>query len=152
VNQLESLNPRGLVVLFAVITAISLGYCSKANASDRDRGTVVGGRPAACHITIRGRLIPFCACALSVRIFGRVINSPNLKLASTWPQVFPRTTAAPGMVAARSGHAFQLVSHVQGNVWTVWDANSGRGQIRIHQRSISGFVIVNPLASRMASR
>lgn len=111
---------------------------------------IVGGRPAECRITVDGKLIPFCGCALSVKIFGRVINEPNLKLASTWRHAFPKTQAAPGMVGARNGHALQLISHIEGDRWIVWDPNSGGGLIRIHERRIGRFTIVNPQASRFA--
>ncbi len=100
-----------------------------------DRGTIIGGRPSGCPYR-------FCACALSLHLFGRII--PHLNLANNWRSYFPRAHAAPGMVAARSGHAFKLLAHISGNDWTVWDANSGGGRIRIHKRSIAGYTIVNP--------
>lgn len=111
---------------------------------------VIGARPPECRITIKGRLIPFCGCALSVKIFGRVVNTPNLKLAAEWKRAFPRTRPAPGMVAARSGHAFQLVSHIKGHHWIVWDPNSGGGMIRLHARSIRPYTIVDPHGTRLA--
>lgn len=115
-------------------------------------GTVIGGRPAECFIRLprSRRLIPFCMCAVSVKLFGKVI--PELNLASNWPKKFPRTEPAPGMVAARSGHGFLLLSHITGNDWLVYDANSGGGKTREHVRSIRGYVIVNPHGSRMAMR
>lgn len=100
-----------------------------------DTGNVIGLRPSGCPHR-------FCACALSLNIFGRVI--PHLNLAANWLRSFPRATPAPGMVAARSGHAFKLLSHVEGSRWQVWDANSGGGRIRVHERSIVGYRIVNP--------
>lgn len=105
--------------------------------------TIVGSRPAGCPHR-------FCACALSIRIFGRIV--PTLNLAANWPRVFPHAQPAPNMVAARRGHAFQLLAHRAGNVWRVWDANSGRGRIRIHDRSIAGYVIVNPHGGRLAEQ
>lgn len=114
----------------------------------RSKAEIVGSRPAECHIRIAGRLIPYCMCALSVKIFGKVI--PDLNLAANWPKRFPKARPEPGMVAARPGHGFQLLAHVRGDVWKVWDANSGGGLIRIHERSIAGYQIVNPHASRMA--
>jgi hypothetical protein len=96
--------------------------------------SVIGGRPAGCPHR-------FCGCALSLHIFGRII--PKLNLAANW-RTFPRAAPASGMVAARHGHVFKLVSHVGGSTWLVWDANSGRGRIRIHHRSIAGYAIVNP--------
>lgn len=102
---------------------------------------VIGGRPAGCPHR-------YCACALSLRIFGRVIASLNL--AANWPRRFASTAPAPSMVAARSGHAFQLLSHVEGSVWRVYDANSGGGKTRIHNRSIAGYRIVDPHRPLMA--
>jgi len=101
------------------------------------RAAVIGGRPAGCPHR-------FCGCALSLHLFGKIVTTPNLNQAVTWARVFPRAHAAPGMVAARSGHVFKLLAHVRGSVWRVWDANSGRGRIRIHDRSIVGYSIVNP--------
>lgn len=99
-----------------------------------DAATVIGGRPSGCPHR-------FCGCALAIKIFGRIV--PHLNLAANWLK-FPRTEAAPGMVAARRGHVFKLLSHRGGSVWEVWDANSGGGRIRIHDRSIAGFAIVRP--------
>lgn len=121
-----------------------------ANGNDDER--VVGGRPSACAIRLghSRRLIPFCACAISVRVFGKAI--PELFLASNWRRKFRHVAPAPNMVAARSGHAFLLLSHVSGKIWRVWDANSGGGKIRVHDRSIAGYTIVDPHQpiSRMA--
>lgn len=106
-------------------------------------GYIVGGRPAGCPHR-------YCACALSLKLFGRII--PALNLAANWPLRFAHAAPASGMVAARSGHAFQLLSPVGGNVWRVYDANSGGGKTRIHNRSIAGYRIVDPSRPLMASR
>lgn len=108
------------------------------------RAVVIGGRPAGCPYR-------FCGCALSIKLFGRII--PTLNLAANWLR-FPRTAPAPGMVAARRGHVFKLLAHRGGHRWQVWDANSGRGRIRIHDRSIAGYQIVNPHggASELSAR
>lgn len=108
----------------------------------RSAGIDLGGRPSGCPYR-------FCGCALSLDIFGRII--PELKLAANWVRKFPRTAPAPGMVAARPGHALKLIAHVRGTYWRVWDPNSGRHRIREHERSIAGFVIVDPHASRVGS-
>lgn len=114
--------------------------------SDRRRprtpGEVLGGRPSGCPHR-------FCGCALALKIFGRIV--PGLNLAANWLG-FPRAAPAPGMVAARRGHVFQLIAHSGGHHWKVWDANSGHGRIRIHDRSIAGFVIVNPSQAMSARR
>lgn len=87
----------------------------------------------------------FCGCGAAVRVFG----SPrrDLWLAANWLR-FPRATPAPGMAAARRGHVFVLESHVGGNLWLVTDHNSGGRSSRVHVRSISGYVIVNPQAAK----
>lgn len=101
---------------------------------------VIGGRPAGCPRR-------FCGCFASLEVFGTI--KPHLNLAKNWLQ-FPRTSPAPGMVAARPGHVFVLMSHVEGNEWLVKDGNSGGGLTRQHVRSISGFRIVNPHGSYAA--
>jgi hypothetical protein len=98
---------------------------------------ILGGRPAGCPRQ-------YCGCGTSIKLFGRI--RPELNLAANWVRKFPRTIAAPGMAAARSGHVMLLLEHVAGVKWKVWDANSGGGLTRIHVRSISGFAIVNPHA------
>jgi hypothetical protein len=56
------------------------------------------------------------------------------------------------MVAARRGHVFVLKRHIRGKVWHVFDANSGHGKTRIHNRSIAAFKIVDPSGSRIAAQ
>lgn len=104
---------------------------------------IVGGRPSGCPHK-------FCGCAMSIRRFGRIVTTPNLNQAATWMR-FPRTAPAPGMVAARGHHVFELMAHISGLDWLVWDPNSGGQRIRIHRRSIAGHVIVNPDATNLAS-
>ena len=96
---------------------------------------VIGHRPAGCPHA-------FCGCEASLYKFGRII--PDLNLASNWLRKFPRTVAAPGMAAARSGHVMVLISHVSGSDWLVHDGNSGGGLTREHVRSIAGYGIVDP--------
>lgn len=95
---------------------------------------VIGGRPAGCPSR-------FCGCGASLHLFGRIV--PGLNLAANWLR-FPRTNPAPKMVAARRGHVFVLEQHIAGNTWLVHDSNSGGHRTRLHARSISGFVIVDP--------
>lgn len=97
----------------------------------------VVGHPAGCPRRA------FCGCGASVEVFGHPIR--NLWLAAAWFK-FPRAAPAPGMVAVRRHHVFVLRSHIGGNTWLVFDANSGRGSTRVHSRSISGLAIVNPRA------
>lgn len=97
---------------------------------------IIGGRPSGCPTQ-------FCGCGASLYLFGRI--KPELNLAANWLR-FPRATPAPRMAAARRGHVMVLVAHVQGDVWLVHDSNSGGHQTRLHERSITGFTVVNPNA------
>lgn len=109
----------------AQVVAINVGH-----------GQIVSGRPSGCPNA-------FCGCGASIRVFGRIV--PELNLASNWLR-FPRTTPAPGMVAARRGHVFVLEQHVAGDTWMAYDANSGGRATRIHARSLRGYAVVNPHA------
>jgi hypothetical protein len=104
---------------------------------------VIGHRPAGCPRR-------FCGCEASIYLFGRI--DPYLNLAANWLRKFPRTSPRSGMAAARPGHVFVLVSHVEGNDWLVHDGNSGGGMTRQHVRSIRGYTVVDPNGNRMASR
>lgn len=95
---------------------------------------IVGGRPSGCPSS-------FCGCAAALHLFGRIV--PELNLAANWLR-FPRTSPAPGMVAARHGHVFVLEQHIGGDVWMAYDGNSGGHTTRIHARSLRGYTIVNP--------
>jgi hypothetical protein len=89
----------------------------------------------------------FCGCGAAYDVFGKCLR--DLWPSSAWYR-FPRTTPARGMVAVRPGHVFVLKEHVEGTVWMVNDYNSGGHQSRYHARSIAGYAIVDPQASRMA--
>lgn len=128
--------------------AAATAYTARAEArratqvDANGNSVIIGGRPAGCPHQ-------FCGCEASLYVFGEIRK--ELNLAANWVRKFPRTQAAPGMVAARSGHVFVLMSHVEGNQWLVHDGNSGGGKTRRHVRSIAGYAIVNPHASRVAS-
>jgi hypothetical protein len=98
---------------------------------------IVSGRPSGCPQS-------FCGCGAALRVFGRIV--PELNLAANWLR-FPRTSPAPGMVAARHGHVFVLEQHVEGDTWMAYDANSGGHATRMHARSLRGYTIVNPHAA-----
>lgn len=100
---------------------------------------IVGGRPAGCPFA-------FCGCGAALRVFGRIV--PELNLAANWLR-FPRTSPAPGMVAARRGHVFVLEQHIAGDTWMAYDANSGGHATRIHARSLRGYTVVNPRGALM---
>lgn len=93
--------------------------------------------------------VAFCACGAAVEVFGRAIRS--LWPAEAWFK-FPRSYPAPGNVAVRRHHVFVLREHVEGLLWEVADYNSGHHLSRLHERSISGYAIVNPHGARYASR
>jgi hypothetical protein len=101
---------------------------------------IVGGRPAGCPSS-------FCGCGAALRVFGRIV--PELNLAANWLR-FPRTSPAPGMVAARRGHVFVLEQHLEGDTWMAYDANSGGHATRMHARSLRGYTIVNPRGGSVA--
>lgn len=103
-------------------------------------GRIVGRRPHGCPAR-------YCGCAMSLRIFGRII--PKLNLAANW-MGFPRTHAAPDVVAVRRHHVMQLLRHVSGDRWLTYDPNSGHGRTRIHVRSVRGCVFVDPKARHFA--
>lgn len=88
----------------------------------------------------------FCGCGLSVHFFGKPIRA--LYLSSEWGRRFVSAIAAPGMAAWRHGHVFGLLHHIRGDIWMVYDANSGGHKTRIHPRSIRGYRIVNPRQPR----
>jgi hypothetical protein len=113
----------------------------RASRMDGAVPDVIASRPAGCPHR-------FCGCALALKLFGRIV--PRLNLASNWKS-FPRAAASPGMVAARGGHVLELLGHVSGNVWSVWDPNSGGGHTRVHQRSILGYTVHNPRGAEIAA-
>jgi hypothetical protein len=125
--------------------------CDERGCSDRaspaslaNAGVVTDANGGAVVISRRPTGCPhaFCGCEASLYLFGKI--RPELNLAANWIRKFPRTSPAPGMAAARSGHVMVLMSHVEGNNWLVHDGNSGGGLTREHIRSINGYVIVNP--------
>ena len=111
------------------------------NARIETEGAVVGGRPAGCPHR-------YCGCGVSLKVFGKII--PKLNLALNWKIMFPRTSPAAGMVAARSGHVFYIESVVDSYTVVAYDPNSGRGLTRVHTVSLRGYTVVNPHGSRVA--
>src|SRR5258708_25520522 len=97
-------------------------------------GQDVGGRPAGCPRS-------FCGCGAAIRVFGRIV--PELNLAANWLR-FPRTSPAPGMVAARRGHVFVLEQHLGGDMWMAYDANSAGHATRVRARSLRDYPFYNP--------
>jgi len=104
-------------------------------------GTVVGGRPAGCPWR-------YCGCGVSLKVFGKII--PELNLAINWVRKFPRTSPAPGMVAARSGHVFYIQSVNGDGTVIAFDPNSGGHKTRVHTVSLRGYHVVDPHGSRIA--
>lgn len=99
-----------------------------------ERDNIVS-HPSGCPRTA------FCGCGVSVKVFGHPVR--DLFLASNWFK-FPRTHAAPGMVAVRNHHVMYIISADANGNATVYDPNSGRHQTRIHEVSLSGYRVVNP--------
>jgi hypothetical protein len=99
------------------------------------RGQVLGGRPSGCPRA-------FCGCGASLRVFGRIV--PELNRARAWLR-FPRAFPAPGMAAVRAHHVMVLEAPGERpGSWLVFDANSGRHRTQVHERSLRGFIVVNP--------
>lgn len=121
-------------------TQLTVTDASAAAAVGVSGTRVVGGRPAGCPSS-------FCGCGAALRVFGRIV--PELNLAANWLR-FPRTSPAPGMVAARRGHVFVLEQHLGGDVWMAYDANSGGHATRLHARSLRGYTVVNPRGGSVA--
>jgi hypothetical protein len=130
--------------------ARKVGFGTAQNVYTPKRESPVRSPPRPAIISGRGQIVShppgcpsraFCGCGAAVRVFGSPIRS--LWLARNWFK-FPRTAPAPGTVAVRRHHVFVLEAHLGGNVWQVYDANSGGRKTRIHARSIAGYVIVNP--------
>lgn len=96
---------------------------------------IIGGPPHECP------KVAFCGCALAKRVFGSAKR--ELWLAANWFR-FRRTNPAPHMVAVRRHHVMQLINHIRGSQWVVWDPNSGGHKTRVHIRSIVGYTIVDP--------
>lgn len=108
---------------------------TKAAEAVQRVGEVILPHPSNCPRTA------FCGCGAADEV-GRP-NERSLWLAANWFR-FPRTSPAPGAAAVRRHHVFVLKEHIGGNMWLVIDHNSGHHQSRLHVRSISGYVIVNP--------
>jgi hypothetical protein len=105
--------------------------------------TIIGGRPAGCPHS-------YCGCGLR-KYLG--LSDKRLNLAWNWARLLPRTHAHAGAAAVRRNHVLLLVRHVSGSRWIVRDYNSGNGLSRIHERSVSGYVFVNPRAeTRVATQ
>jgi len=144
----------------ATSTANAIITCNQQGCSDRPtigaetsnqrtsgryykaEGSVVGGRPAGCPRR-------YCGCGVSLKVFGKII--PELNLAYNWKRKFPRTSPAPGMVAARSGHVYYIMRVIDSSTVVAYDPNSGGGRTRIHERSLRGYTVVDPHGNRMAS-
>jgi hypothetical protein len=110
-------------------------------ASHRSAGIVPN--PAGCP------RVAFCGCGASVRLFGRSVR--ELWLAANWLKKFPRAAPAPGMAAVRQHHVMVLEARGEHGGWVVYDANSGGHATRIHERSLTGYVIVDPSALAMSN-
>jgi len=131
-----------MIRLLVATVAVVFFFVSNADARPRhrnyDSGTIVS-HPVGCPARA------FCGCGAALEVFGRHVRS--LWLARNWFQ-FPRTSPAPGMVAVRKHHVFVIRQVISHNTVLAYDANSGGRKTRIHIRSLSGFVVVNPHGGR----
>lgn len=141
---------RAVRTVQATITCDTRGCSDHAVAAPRSEivtveseGRIVGGRPAGCPYR-------FCGCAVSLKVFGEIRR--DLNLAYNWVRKFPRAHAAPGMVAARSGHVFYIQSVNADGTVVAWDPNSGGHRTRIHTVSLRGFTVVDPHGNNFALR
>ena len=123
--------PPSFPMPFAPPTAPVHGFINYRPAP----GNEIVEHPVGCPHTA------FCGCGAAMRLFGQPIRA--LWLAANWFR-FPEAAPAPQMAAVRRHHVFILERHIQGNVWEVYDANSGHHATRIHAKSIAGYRIVNP--------
>jgi hypothetical protein len=133
------LNPRSSLQAYRA-TQLTVTDAGGAPTTSISSARIVGSRPAGCPSS-------FCGCGAALRVFGRIV--PELNLAANWLR-FPRTSPAPGMVAARRGHVFVLEQHLEGDTWMAYDANSGGHATRMHARSLRGYTIVNPRGGSVA--
>jgi hypothetical protein len=132
-------NPRSSLQAYRA-TQLTVTDAAGAPTTSISGARIVGSRPAGCPSS-------FCGCGAALRVFGRFV--PELNLAANWLR-FPRTSPAPGMVAARRGHVFVLEQHLEGDTWMAYDANSGGHATRMHARSLRGYTIVNPRGGSVA--
>lgn len=157
-NTADSMSARGHRLRDRARSTHAQVICDERGCSDRivasraegprvldahGNAVILGGRPPGCPRA-------FCGCEASLYLFGEIRR--ELNLASNWIRKFPRASAAPGMVAARSDHVMVLISHAGDDDWLVHDGNSGGGLTRRHVRSIRGYVIVDPNGSRSAGQ
>lgn len=99
---------------------------------------ILGGRPAGCPHR-------FCGCGVSLKVFGRII--PDLNLAANWKR-FASAMPGAGTVAWRPGHVLYVEASVGGNLYQVYDPNSGGGKIRRHVRNLARYNFVDPHSPR----
>jgi hypothetical protein len=107
-----------------------------------DAGKIIGSRPAGCPHA-------YCGCGLR-KYLG--LSDKRLNLARNWARLFPHEPAPrAGLAAVRSGHVMYIEGRSDDGHWIVRDYNSGGGLSRLHERSVRGYVFVNPSA-RVAQR
>lgn len=130
-------------------TAYAVNTEGRVYRQSRD-STVIGGVSPECR--------PWsgltCGCEVSLKLFGRVIHSPNLKQAKTYLQVFPRAHLAANMVGANWHHVV-IVESVSNGMVQIWDPNSGGRMTRRHtmpeREFLARYKVVDPHGSRLAT-
>jgi hypothetical protein len=140
-----------LVKVSALISLVCALFMFSTNAEARHSRHQHHHSHLLHHVSHGGTIVPnphgcprtnFCGCGASVKIFGHPI--PNLFLAANWKKLFPPAAPAPGMAAVKQHHVWVLLSHLKGDLWMGYDANSGHHQTKIHPRRLAGFRVVNP--------
>ena len=97
--------------------------------------TQIVSHPSGCPSRL------FCGCGVALAVYGKHVR--ELWLASNWLK-FPRAAPAPGMVAARRGHVFQIREVRGPGIVLAYDPNSGQRKTRIHLRRLAGYTVVDP--------
>jgi len=113
--------------LIAAVLACALAFAARAE---------IVSHPSGCPQTA------FCGCGVSVRVFGHPVR--DLYLAANWYR-FRRASPAPGRVAIFGRHHVAYIERIEGGGEALlYDPNSGGHETRIHVRSLSGAVVVDP--------
>jgi hypothetical protein len=101
------------------------------------RASVIGGRPSGCPHA-------YCGCGLR-KYLG--LSDTRLNLAWNWARLFPHVSGpSAGVAAVRHHHVMYIEGRAGNGEWLVRDYNSGGGLSRVHERSVRGYVFVNPHA------
>lgn len=93
--------------------------------------------------------INFCGCGASWFLWGKT-NKKDHWRARTWYK-YPKTKPKKGAVAVRDHHVFVIIDTLPDGRVLAYDANSGQHKTRIRVRTLRGYSVRDPGASRLAS-